>query len=203
MYKIGLYGGTFDPPHLGHLVSAQALADELGLDQVIFIPSGSPPHKMDHAISPAEHRLQMLHRAAADNPRFQIDEWELRQAAPTYTYNTVLHFKARYPDAVLYWLIGLDSLRDLPSWHRFDELIEIITIATAWRGGLEIEPILADLRRQLTAAQFDKLHRNIVRTPQIEIAAHDLRRRVRENRSLRYLVPAAVEAYIREKGLYR
>jgi nicotinate-nucleotide adenylyltransferase len=201
--QIGLYGGTFDPPHLGHLVSAQALAEELGLTRVVFVPSGNPPHKQDHPISSAEHRIAMLRLALEGNPAFQINEWELRQAAPTYTINSVLHYQAEFPSARLFWLIGLDSLRDLPSWYRFDQLIETVEIATAYRGGLEVDRVLAGLRERLTPGQFDKLHARLVRTPMIEICAHDIRRRVREGHSIRYLVPGPIEEYIRREGLYR
>jgi nicotinate-nucleotide adenylyltransferase len=201
--NIGLYGGTFDPPHLGHLVSAQALAEALALDEVIFIPSGSPPHKKDRAITSGPRRMDMLRLAIADNPRFGTSDWELLQKAPTYTINTVLYFQKVYPAARLFWLVGADSLHDLPSWYEFERLIDQVEIATACRGGLDIEKILAGLKARLTNPQFEKLGQNLVKTPLLEIAAHEIREKVRSGKSIRYLVPPAVEQYIRQEGLYR
>jgi nicotinate-nucleotide adenylyltransferase len=201
--KIGLYGGTFDPPHVGHLISAQTLADELSLDKVIFIPAGHPPHKLHQAISPADHRLKMLQLAVADNPRFEVCDWELHQTGPAYTILTVEHFRSAFPGDTFVWIIGADSLRDLPTWREFRRLIEIVDIATAWRGGVEIETVLADIARTLEPAHFEKLKKNLVRTPMIELAASDIREKIRLGRSIRYMVPDAVERYIDKEGLYR
>ncbi len=201
--NIGLFGGTFDPPHLGHLISAEVLADALSLDQVIFIPSGNPPHKKDLTITSGEKRMAMLRLAIADNPRFVISDWELQQKVATYTINTVLYFQKTHPTARLYWLIGADSLHDLPNWYEFEKLIESVDIVTAYRGGLEIEKILSGLKNRLTNVQFEKLRKNLIKTPMIEIAAHELREKVRNGLTIRYLVPSAVEYYIRQEGLYR
>jgi nicotinate-nucleotide adenylyltransferase len=200
---IGLFGGTFDPPHLGHLISAEALADALSLDRVIFIPSGNPPHKKDRAITPGEKRMEMLRLAIADNPRFEISDWELNQKTATYTINTVRYFQQAHPAGRFSWLIGADSLHDLPNWYEFEKLIDLVDIGTACRGGLDIEKILARLKDRLTDAQFETLRRHLVRTPMIEIAAHEIRAKVQSQKSIRYLVPWAVEQYIRQEGLYR
>ncbi len=201
--NIGLFGGTFDPPHLGHLISAQAVAEALSLDQVIFIPSGNPPHKKDRGITPGEKRMDMLRLAIADNPRFQLSDWELRQTAATYTIHTVRYFQQTYPTGRLCWLVGADSLHDLPNWFEFEHLIDIVDIVTACRGGLDIEQILSNLKDRLSKTRFDKLRGSLVKTPGIEIAAHVIREKVRAKESIRYLVPPAVEQYIRQEGLYR
>jgi nicotinate-nucleotide adenylyltransferase len=201
--NIGLFGGTFDPPHLGHLISAEALADALSLDRIIFIPSGNPPHKKDRPITPGEKRMEMLRLAIADNPRFEVNDWELRQPAATYTINTVRYFQKTYPTSRLCWLIGADSLHDLPNWFEFESLIEMVDIVTACRGGLDIEKILSGLKDRLTNAQFEKLRTHLVKTPMIEIAAHEIRAKVQCQKSIRYLVPSAVEHFIRQEGLYR
>jgi len=151
--KIGLYGGTFDPPHLGHLISAQAMAELLSLHRVIFLPAGQPPHKLCRPISTGQHRLAMLQLALADNPLFQIDDWELSVDGPAYTINTIRYFQAILPGRTLYWFIGADSLADLPTWYRFEELIDAVEIVTAWRGGLDIERELADLHTKLEQRQ--------------------------------------------------
>jgi nicotinate-nucleotide adenylyltransferase len=201
--KIGLYGGTFDPPHLGHLISAQTVAEAIGLDRVIFLPVGQPPHKRNHPISPADRRVEMVSLAIAENPIFELSDWEIRQDGPGYTIHTIRHFQQEMAEDELYWIIGADSLADLPTWFEFESLIESTNIVTAWRGGIDLEQVLATLKGQLKPAHFEKLRKNIVRTPMIEIAARDLRTRVRQGQSLRYFVPAAVEAYIDKEGLYR
>jgi len=201
--KIGLYGGTFDPPHLGHLISAQAMAELLSLHRVIFLPAGQPPHKLCRPISTGQHRLAMLQLALADNPLFQIDDWELSVDGPAYTINTIRYFQAILPGRTLYWFIGADSLADLPTWYRFEELIDAVEIVTAWRGGLDIERVLADLQTKIDQRHYEKLRKNVLRTPMIEISASDIRRKIHAGQSIRYLVAPAVAQYIRREGLYR
>jgi len=201
--NIGLFGGTFDPPHLGHLIIAQSLVEQVPLDRMVFVPSGHPPHKQDRVLTAGDYRIRMLELALADNPAFSISDWELHQASLTYTIHSVRHYHEEYPDAQLFWIIGADNLADLPTWHQFDRLIEEVQIVTAWRGGFDIDRVLAGLRPQLTEAQFERLRTRVVRTPQIEICAQDLRTRVRAGLTLRYHVPPAVENYIRREGLYR
>jgi len=201
--KIGLFGGTFDPPHLGHLIIAQSLAEQLAIARVIFIPSGNPPHKKNRPVTSGEHRMKMLRLALADNPQFEISDWELSQTAPTYTVNSVPHFQKIYEGSKLHWLIGADNLGDLPNWYEFKRLIDLVDIVTAYRGGIEINDILSGIKDHLDKPQFDKLQKNLIRTPMIEISAHDIRSRVKTGKSIRYLVPPAVEDYIRREGLYR
>jgi nicotinate-nucleotide adenylyltransferase len=201
--KIALYGGTFDPPHLGHLISAQSIADQLALDKVIFIPAGRPPHKLHQTISPAEHRLKMVELAIADNPQFAVSNWELSSTGPAYTILTIEHFLSAYPNDSFFWIIGADSLADLPTWREFRRLIETVNIVTAWRGGIDIEAVLMTLAQTLEPAHFEKLKKNLVRTPMIELSAREIREKVRQGRSIRYSVPEAVERYIIKEGLYR
>ena len=202
--KIGLYGGTFDPPHWGHLISAQVIAETLTLSKVIFLPAGHPPHKMNHPITPATHRIEMVRLAIAENPRFELCDWETQQNGPNYTIQTVRYFRSQVkPEDELYWIIGADSLADLPTWYEFDSLIETVSIVTAWRGGVEIDRTLNELQQKLSPDQYEKLRKNLVRTPRIEIAARDLRARVQQGLGLRYFVPPAVEEYIDREGLYR
>jgi nicotinate-nucleotide adenylyltransferase len=202
--RIGLYGGTFDPPHAGHLISAQIVAETLNLSKVIFLPAGQPPHKTNLAITPVHHRLKMVELAIADNPRFELCDWETRQPGPNYTIQTVRHFQElMQPNNEFYWIIGADSLADLPKWFEFESLIETVSIATAFRGGFEIERIFEELKPKLSPAHLEKLRKNLVKTPMIEIAAHELRSRVQRGLGLRYFVPPSVEDYINKEGLYR
>ncbi|NLE28616.1 MAG: nicotinate-nucleotide adenylyltransferase [Phycisphaerae bacterium] len=203
MAKIGLFGGTFDPPHLGHLISAQTIVDHLALDKMIFIPAGRPPHKCHQIISHADRRLKMVQLAIADNPQFEVSDWELHQTGPAYTILTIEHFSSAFPNNSLFWIIGADSLADLPTWREFRRLIESINIVTAWRGGVDIEKVLNNLARTLDPAHFEKLKKNLVRTPMIELSATEIRQKVRQGHSIRYRVPPAVEQYIINEGLYR
>jgi len=201
--KTALFGGTFDPPHLGHLVLAQSLADAVGLDRVMFIPSGRPPHKPTRQITAAEHRCKMLSLAIDDNPRFQLSDWELNQPPPNYTINTVRHFLRDLPGEKLYWLIGSDSLGELHTWFRFEELARMIDILTAWRGGFELAQILGELAGRVSPSAFQKLKKNIIRTPMIELSSSQIREMVSQGREIRYLVADPVRDYIAEQGLYR
>ena len=201
--RIGLFGGTFDPPHLGHLISVQVLAEKLNLDKVVFIPAGQPPHKPDKIISAAKHRYNMLKLVIEGNSKFEVDEFELDKTEPCYTINTVRYFLEKYTGEKMYWLIGADSLAELPSWHRFDELIELIEIVSAYRGGFERHRVLDELRAKTSKIQFDKLAKGLTRTPMIEISASEIRRRVKLGMSIRYFVSYDVETYIMENGLYK
>lgn len=201
--KTALFGGTFDPPHLGHLILAESLASEAGLDRVIFIPTGRPPHKPAQQIIPSEHRCRMVSLAIADNPSFEISRWEVDQPTPNYTITTTAHFRRELPDDELYWLIGCDSLAELPTWRQFEQLISQIEILTAWRGGFDVDRALGQLAAKLSPPALNKLKANIIRTPMIELSSSDIRRRVSRSQDIRYLVPEPVRQYINAQGLYR
>jgi len=201
--RIGLYGGSFDPIHHGHLIIARSVAEQLGLTRVILLPSAQPPHKEAHALSPAVHRQAMTEAAGADEPLFELDVYDLTRSGPSYTVETVAHFRGRFGDeAELYWIIGADSLAELTLWHRTADLVDACQVVTARRGGGP-PPDWDQLRQMLTAAQVEKLRAGLVDTPVIDISATDIRQRVRAGRSIRYLVPGAVRAYIEEHQLYR
>jgi nicotinate-nucleotide adenylyltransferase len=201
--KIGLYGGTFDPPHHGHLIIARSIAEEARLDKVILIPSPRPPHKQQCEITDSNHRLTMLKLAIENETLFEIDDWEMHKKEICYTIDTVNHFQAASPDDTFYWIIGADSLAEIHTWYCFEELISQIPILTAMRGGLDIEAVLSTIAPHYKIDQFEKLRSNIIQTPHIEISATDIRRRIRNGQSIRYLVTEAVEKYIHQKGLYQ
>lgn len=204
MDRILLFGGSFDPIHHGHLIIGRAVAEHLGLDRIVLIPARTPPHKAAHVLAPGEDRLQMCRLAVADDPLFEVSEWELGQPGPNYTLLTVQHFRTTTcgPSAELYWLIGMDSLAELGTWYRAAELVDACTIVTAARPGFEAPPA-EFLARWFTPAQVEKLHRHVVAGPRIDIAGRDIRARVRAGRSIRYLVPEAVRRHIESRGLYR
>ncbi|MBN2376598.1 MAG: nicotinate-nucleotide adenylyltransferase [Sedimentisphaerales bacterium] len=198
-----LFGGTFDPIHNGHLIIARAVAEQLAVEKVILIPSAVPPHKMDQQISPAADRLQMTQLAVSEDYLFEVSDCELHRSGPSYTLETVLHFRQLCGPAVqLFWLIGADTISDLPGWYKISDLLEHCTIVTAARAGCEMNDwhLLSD---KLTSPQILRLKKHVLQTPLIEISATEIRRRVKNNQSIHYLVPAAVNDYIVSGGLYQ
>jgi nicotinate-nucleotide adenylyltransferase len=198
-----LFGGSFDPVHLGHLIVSRAVAERLGIERIMLVPSARPPHKQDRALAPAAERLALCRLAVEGDPLFDVSDWELRQAGVSYTLETVRHFRAGLPaGSGLYWLVGMDSLMELGTWYRAGELVEACTIVTAVRPGYE-DPDLARLRAVLRPDQIDKLARHIVPTPRIDISSTEIRARLAAGRSIRFLVPEPVRRYIAEHRLYQ
>ncbi|MCG3138992.1 MAG: Nicotinate-nucleotide adenylyltransferase [Phycisphaerae bacterium] len=199
--RVGLYGGTFDPIHHGHLIVARSVREQLALDRLVFIPAAHPPHKLAAARTPFDHRVQMIRLAIADEPAFDVDECESRRPGPSYTYDTVQHFRNMLAaDAELFWLIGADSFGDLPGWYRIADLVSACQLITVSRPGWE--PEFAPLQNVLTPSALQRLRNGILTTPRVEISATDIRRRVAAGRSIRYLVPEATAVYITTRQLY-
>jgi nicotinate-nucleotide adenylyltransferase len=183
--KIGLYGGTFDPIHHGHLILARAAMESLGLSRVLFIPNFISPHKLDWTPAPPSLRLAMLAAAIAGEPRFEIDDCEIRRGGPSYTIDTVSLMKERFGDAGLYVLIGGDNTADLAAWHRIGELERMAKFVVFTRGSERPGPSHIEIDRR------------------IEISSTEIRARSAAGESIRYLVPEAVLEIIREHDLYR
>ena len=197
-----LFGGSFNPIHNGHLIVVRNVAEQLGAGRVVLIPSANPPHKPADDLASAEDRLEMARVAVAGEPGWEVSDCELCREGPSFTIDTVAHFRRSLgPDVELCWLIGADSLPELVSWYRVDELVEMCRIVTAARPGWE-KPDLAGLRARLTKEQVRRLAADMLETPRIDIAATEIRRRVREGRSIRYLVPDAVRGFIHAASLY-
>ena len=194
--RIGLLGGTFDPVHLAHLILAEQARDALALDEVLFIPAGEPWRKLGRTISPPEHRLAMLRLAIEGHDGFGISDIELRRSGPTYTADTLEALAGERLDDEFYFVIGADALADLPNWHEPERIVAHATLAVAPR-----DPDQADAA---AAALPDTLQARVQRfpMPRIDISSTDIRERVATNRSIRYLVPAAVEQYIHKHNLY-
>lgn len=200
---ITLFGGSFNPIHNGHLIVARSVLETLGASKLVFIPSANPPHKMGSDLAAADDRLEMVRLAIAGETGFDLSDCELKRNGPSYTFDTVTHFRRTLGGNVqLAWLIGADSLPELASWYRISELVETCRIVTAARPGWE-QPDLGVLRPRLTDEQIRRLQADILTTPRIDISATDIRRRIRDGRSIRYLVPEAVSAYIQGKSLYQ
>lgn len=201
--RIGLYGGSFDPIHLGHVRIARAVAEALDLQRVIFLPSSAPPHKQGQTLLDPIHRLAMVKLAIEGASDFEVSDFDLSRGGPTYTIDTIAHFRQTLgPSAELYWIIGADSLAELPTWHRADELVDTCRIVTAGRGG-SAPTDWAVLRERLSDRQIATLQAGVVETPLIDVSSTDVRARVRAHRPIRSLVPEAVATYIEQRGLYR
>jgi len=199
MVKTGLFGGTFDPIHLGHLVMAEEARLKLGFDQVVFIPARQPWLKAELPVTAAHHRLAMVKLATDSNPFFVVSTLELDRPGPTYTIDTVRQMREEMgPADELFFIVGSDALADLPGWKEPDRVMELCRIVCLTRPGFpeaEVEalksrlPGISDCLIQLDA-------------PGIEISSTAIRERIRDGNSVRYLVPAEVEEYIRDNGLY-
>jgi len=197
-----LFGGSYDPVHHGHLIVARAIAEQLG-QKVTFVPAASPPHKT--ATTAAEHRLAMLKLAVEGDELLDVSDIELRRQGPSYTYDTLMEFKNRYgPDVALCWIIGADMLEDFHIWHRAADVLDLARIVVAVRPPWErrLDEILDGLARRLPQDKVSQLGQDVVRTPLIDISSTDIRSRVRQKKSIRYLVTDNVAEYIAKQRLY-
>jgi nicotinate-nucleotide adenylyltransferase len=190
MRRVGLFGGTFDPPHAGHLALAECARDRLRLDEVRFVPVGEPPHKQRRDLSPAANRLAMTRLAVRGVPRFEVSTIETRRRGPSFTVDTLRRLAAERPRAQLFLLIGADSLDDLARWRDPEEIRRLATLVVARRPGATSRPGRGRKVTWLDCPEFD-------------VSSSEIRRRVRTRRSIRFLVPEPVRAYIERHGLYR
>jgi nicotinate-nucleotide adenylyltransferase len=195
--RIGVLGGTFDPVHNGHLSTANALRAALDLERVVWVPAGRPPHKTGQIVSEDRDRLAMLALALAGSPTDEISTIDIDRSGPSYTADTLEMLAERLAPARLFFLMGEDSLRDLPAWHDPERLLRVAELAVAARPGVDAD--LESVARQVPAVRR-RVH--LVPTEEIAISSSEIRRRVRENQSIQGLVPALVETYIRDHGLY-
>jgi nicotinate-nucleotide adenylyltransferase len=196
--QIGLFGGTFDPPHLGHLILASEAYSQLELNRLLWILTPEPPHKQDQTITSIEHRLAMLELAIQDNPDFELSRVELDRPGPHYTLDTVELVAKQYPEADITPIIGGDSLRDLPTWHRPKELLQ----ACHWVGVMHRpgeQENLEALEQQLPGIS-SKVH--YVDAPLLEIASREIRNRITHGQPYRYYLSPLVYEYIEQHHLY-
>jgi nicotinate-nucleotide adenylyltransferase len=197
--RIGVFGGTFDPIHIGHLILAVEARHQLQLDQVVLAPAGDPPHKHGDPLSPLHHRVAMCRLAIADDNELGISLIDAERPGPHYTSDMLRLFRNEMEaDAQIYFLMGLDSLRDLPTWHEPEWLVRNCRLVALRRHDVEID--WANLEAVLPGVS-ERV--DVLDMPELEIASRALRERVRTEQPIRYQVPCAVERYIREKRLYR
>jgi nicotinate-nucleotide adenylyltransferase len=197
--RIGILGGTFDPPHVGHLWLASLAADSLDLGRVLFMPAAQPPHKRRRGMSSITDRLLMTRLAISGNPRFELSTLEAERPGPSYTVDSVEELQRTYADARLFLLMAADSLSQIDAWRDPDRLLSMIEWAVGPRPGAELPPI-AELRRRFGAAA-SRIH--LLDGPALDVSATAIRQRVAAGQTIRYLVPQAVEELILEKALYR
>ena len=183
--KIAIYGGTFDPIHLAHLILAREAVETLRLDKLILVPAAISPLKKSAPVARGEVRLAMLRAAIKGEPEFEVDQCELLRPPPSYTIDTVGEIRRRECDASIYCLIGEDNVEQLPQWHRFAELEKIVRFVVLDRSGKQ------------PSHSYQLIHRRI------DISATEIRRRVARNESIRYLVPDSVNEIIQREKLYR
>ena len=196
--RLGLMGGTFDPIHVGHLILAEQAREQFGLEKVLFVTSAQPPHKLAEPVSDAAHRLEMTRLAVADSDLFECSTIEIERGGPSYTIDTVKQVLELYgPDTEVYVLVGADEGRDLMKWREPYEMQRLAKIVVANRPGLPVSDVIGILPEDFAGAITP------LEMPGVDISSTDLRERVRSGRSVRYLVPRAVEEYIWSKGLYR
>lgn len=188
--RIGVLGGTFDPPHIGHLIVAQDAWSALGLDRVLFMPAAVPPHKRGRVSTPPEVRLAMVEAACADDPRFEASDLEIRRGGTSYTVDTLRALKERDPQGALFFLVGADQFRELHTWRSPLEIARLAELVALSRPGFPIE----EPRLELPYRRLD--------VTCVGVSATEIRRRVAAGEPIRYLVPPAVEAIIRARGLY-
>ena len=201
MQKIGLFGGTFDPVHNGHLHIARAFADEIGLDTVVFLPAGDPYHKPDGARTPAALRLEMAEAASEADPRFAVSDCDIVRGGATYTFDTVEIFRQQFPSAELWWLMGSDSLMQLHTWKKWQTLVGQTRIAVAMRQGAALNQTPRELHEWLGGAlQSGRV--KILNAPLLDISSTEIRQNLQSGRTAEGLLPDAVMQIIRKHRLY-
>jgi len=198
--KVGILGGTFDPVHIGHLIIAEGVRVELGLEKVLFVPAGQPWLKLQHAITPAGYRVEMLRLAILPNLHFELSDVEVERSGPSYTIDTVVELRNRLgAQADLFFILGCDALAQFPEWKEPSKLIQLCKLAVVPRANLAL-PDLEGVERRIPGIT-DRV--SYVATPIIDISSSQIRERVARGSSIRHLVPDKVEEYIAKRRLYR
>jgi nicotinate-nucleotide adenylyltransferase len=200
--RIGIFGGTFDPVHLGHLIMAEQCREQARLDEVRFMPSAQPPHKQGRVLTPFEQRREMLELAIAGHAAFRVSALEQELGGLSYTVRTLAEIHRREPGHELFLILGSDCLPDLPSWREPAGILAQASVLAVARPGFPVWST-SQLCGALEVPPETQLKLETIEAPLIDIASRDLRRRVAEGRSIRYLVPRAVECYVAQHGLYR
>ncbi|MGQ9575354.1 MAG: nicotinate-nucleotide adenylyltransferase [Thermoguttaceae bacterium] len=200
--RLGLFGGSFDPVHYGHLLLAECCRQQCALAEVHFLPAALPPHKQHRQLTRPEHRIEMLKLATAGHEAFSISRHEVDRGGVSYTAETLEHYRTEYPGAELFLLMGGDMLEDLPHWRDAWRICQLAIPAVAARPGID-DPDFSCLAQIAPPERIELFRKHRVAMPLIGIASSEIRRRVAAGLSIRYWTPRSVEQYIQTHGLYR
>jgi nicotinate-nucleotide adenylyltransferase len=199
--RLGLFGGTFDPVHYGHLLLAECCREQCRLDAVWFLPAAVPPHKRDRQLTPAAARIEMLELAIAGHPAFSVNRYEADRGGVNYTVDTLAHFRRQDPEGELFFLLGADMLNDLPTWREPARVCQLAAAVVVRRSGAE--PLDLDYLGHVVPPEIvQRIRRHEVEMPEIGLSGTEIRRRVGAGLSIRFQTPHAVEEYIETQGLY-
>jgi nicotinate-nucleotide adenylyltransferase len=201
--RIALFGGTFDPIHLGHTTVAADAAERIGAEKIVFIPAKRSPLKGFLPKASDDDRFKMIDLAIAEEKSFQVSDFELKKPAPSYTLETVRQFQNEYGSGTaIYWLVGADSIADLAYWYRIAELIDTCNIAAMYRAGCE-RPDFAGFAAIWGHQRIEKLQRNVIETSLVDISSTEIRNTIADGGNVAKMLHPAVADYIRKRGLYR
>jgi nicotinate-nucleotide adenylyltransferase len=201
--NLALFGGTFDPIHLGHTIVAAAAAEHIGAEKVIFIPAKCSPLKGTLPKASNRDRHKMISLAIADDKKFQVSDYELKKLEPSYTLETVRHFQTDYGNEFsIYWLVGADGADDLPYWYGIIELIDECNLCTMYRAGCKV-PDFTKFKALWGPKRVEKLQRDVIQTPLVDISSTEIRNRLAKGRDVTGMLHPAVADYICKRGLYR
>lgn len=200
--RIGVFGGTFDPVHYGHLLLAECCREQCALDQVWFLPAAVPPHKQQDGTSPAEDRIAMLQLAIGGHGPFLVSRLEIDRGGVSYTVDTLAALHEQQPGSEWFFLMGADSLADLPGWREPQRICELATIVVVARPHAP-RPDFERLRGIVSDDRIDLMRQHLVEMPLMDFSSREMRRRVARGQSIRFRTPRAVEKYIETHGLYR
>ena len=200
--RLGIFGGTFDPIHLAHLLLAESCREACHLDKVLFVPAACSPHKTDQQPSSDGARVEMLKLAIGGHPDFDVSTIEIDRGGVSYTVDTLDRIRHQQPAGELFLLMGADSLADLPTWREPSRICQLATPCIVSRPSSPVVN-LEGLARLVTAEKLAEIEQSLVKMPQLDISSSDLRQRVASGRSIRYRTPRAVEKFIEMQGLYR
>ena len=199
--KIGIFGGRFDPIHLGHLLLAESTLRECELDRIVFVPTGISPHKMNDNSASGEDRIEMTNIAISGYEEYSASRFEIDSKEISYTVNTLKHFKETTLDSELYLILGADMFNNLPQWHQTAEICRLATPIVACRAGFSA-PYFESLSPFVPFKRLETFHQYVVQMPQIELSSSHIRNRIVEGKSIRFQVPRQVESYIYTHKLY-
>jgi nicotinate-nucleotide adenylyltransferase len=200
--KLGIFGGSFDPIHYGHLLLAETCREQCRLDRVLFVPAAVPPHKRSQPLASARDRIEMVRLAIGGHEHLAVSTIEIDRGGVSYTVDTLTALAEQQPGGSLFFLMGADSLKDLPTWREPRRLCELAVPLVVRRAGSP-EPDFSSISHLVTAARLEEIREHQVEMPIIELSSTEIRQRVAAGRSIRYRTPRAVEKFIETQGLYR